>query len=86
MPKKTSSTTTSKVKSVQVSLEVKVERSRGFHAFFVPLARGMPPAPPSSPVFGQSSNFGEPADMHHKSPSEERWVEDVGQHRMDVDA
>lgn len=85
MSKKVSSTTTNKVKSVQVSLEVKVERSRGFHAFFVPLARSLPPAPPSSPVFGQSSNTEQRDDEQPGSKScEQHWVEDV--HRMDIDA
>lgn len=82
------SSTTGKHKSVQVSLEVKVERSRGFHAFFVPLARSMPPAPPSSPVFGQSANVlqVQQEDGHGQQDAgkrgEERWVEDVV---MDVD-
>ena len=48
--KKPSSSTIAKQKSVQLSLELKVERAKGFHAFFVPLARTLPPAPPSSPV------------------------------------
>ena len=48
--KKPSTSTPTKHKSVQLSLEVKVERAKGFHAFFVPLARSLPPAPPSSPV------------------------------------
>lgn len=89
MVKKMSSTT-GKHKSVQVSLEVKVERSRGFHAFFVPLARAMPPAPPSSPVFGQSSNTPSQSDDDagwsaegSKASCEERWVENV--QRMDLD-
>ncbi|CAK9780818.1 hypothetical protein CC85DRAFT_285958 [Cutaneotrichosporon oleaginosum] len=76
------SSTTGKHKNVQVSLEVKVERSRGFHAFFVPLARNMPPAPPSSPVFGQSANEQQGAYEPPKV-GEERWVEDV--QRMDLD-
>ncbi|BEI83051.1 hypothetical protein CcaverHIS002_0309190 [Cutaneotrichosporon cavernicola] len=76
------SSTTGKHKNVQVALEVKVERSRGFHAFFVPLARSMPPAPPSSPVFGQSSNEQQGAYERPKV-CEERWVEDV--QRMDLD-
>ncbi|CAD6567521.1 MAG: hypothetical protein TREMPRED_003686 [Tremellales sp. Tagirdzhanova-0007] len=48
--KKPSPSTPTKQKSVQLSLELKVERSRGFYPFFVPLARSMPPAPPSSPT------------------------------------
>lgn len=76
------SSTTGKHKNVQVALEVKVERSRGFHAFFVPLARSMPPAPPSSPVFGQSTN--EQQDTYERpKATEERWVEDI--QRMDLD-
>lgn len=50
MAKKANSSTTTKQRSVQASLEAKVEKSRGWNAFFVPLARGMPGAPPSSPV------------------------------------
>ncbi|KAL7423058.1 hypothetical protein Q5752_002357 [Cryptotrichosporon argae] len=49
MPKKASSSVT-KARAVQCALEVKVEKAKGFHAFFVPLARAVPPAPPSSPV------------------------------------
>lgn len=88
MPKKMSSTT-GKHKSVQVALEVKVERSRGFHAFFVPLARSMPPAPPSSPVFGQSANAAAEQDgsawSSQSKSCEERWVEDVNVQQMDLD-
>lgn len=90
MPKKMSSTT-GKHKSVQVSLEVKVERSKGFHAFFVPLARSMPPAPPSSPVLAHSEGKDFPEwslDGSIERKGEERWVEDIEQppqQRMDLD-
>lgn len=56
--KKPCASTPHKQKSVQMSLEVKVERAKGFHAFFVPLARSMPPAPPSSPVLRAQSGCG----------------------------
>ncbi|WOO77433.1 uncharacterized protein LOC62_01G001011 [Vanrija pseudolonga] len=94
MPKKMSSTS-GKQQRVQLSIEVKVERSRcGFHSLFVPLGRAPPPAPPTSPVFGQSSNHNnhalkpDPAWPHDtKSTCQESWVEDVGvgQHSMEVD-
>ncbi|WVQ83204.1 hypothetical protein IAT38_005343 [Cryptococcus sp. DSM 104549] len=49
--KKPSASTGNKHRSVQMSLEVKVEKAKGFHAFFVPLCKGgVPPAPPCSPV------------------------------------
>ncbi|WVR06428.1 hypothetical protein IAU60_003459 [Kwoniella sp. DSM 27419] len=48
--KKPSASTSNKQRNVQMSLEVKVEKARGFHAFFVPLCKNLPPAPPSSPV------------------------------------
>ncbi|WVN85109.1 uncharacterized protein L203_100251 [Cryptococcus depauperatus CBS 7841] len=47
--KKASSTI--KHKNVQMSLDVKVEKAGGFHAFFVPLCKGgVPRPPPSSPT------------------------------------
>lgn len=89
MPKKGSSST-GKHKSVQVSLEVKVERSKGFHAFFVPLARSLPPAPPSSPVLASTEGkaFAEWSLDGDNRKGEERWVEDIEQpqqQRMDLD-
>jgi hypothetical protein len=50
MAKKSCGSNPGKQRNVQASLEAKVERAKGFHAFFVPLARTLPPAPPSSPV------------------------------------
>ncbi|WVQ73111.1 hypothetical protein IAR50_002675 [Cryptococcus sp. DSM 104548] len=50
---KKSSSTSGKHRNVQMSLEVKVEKAKGFQAFFVPLCKGgVPPAPPCSPVLG----------------------------------
>ena len=50
VPKKPSPSTQAKQKSVQHSLELTVERCKGFHPAFVPLARSTPSAPPSSPL------------------------------------
>jgi hypothetical protein len=66
--KKPTSSSNQKTKSVQKSLEVKVERAKGFHAFFVPLARSMPPAPPSSPVLRPRDSG---LDNIDRGPSEE---------------
>lgn len=63
-----------------------MERAKGFHAFFVPLGRSLPPAPPSSPVmapsqgpdyFGTSWDLGSHPLGQKKVSTEERWVEDV---------
>jgi hypothetical protein len=72
---------------VQDRLEVKVERAKGFHAFFVPLARALPPAPPTSPVLGQRAPSISGANAggedyfqgwdKHKGGRREQWVEDV---------
>jgi hypothetical protein len=77
---------------VQASLEAKVERAKGFHAFFVPLARSIPPPPPSSPVLqpaearggsGQGSRVGKIFfDQWEKKG--EQWVEDIDV--MDLDS
>lgn len=85
--KKVSTSTASKHKNVQDRLEVKVERAKGFHAFFVPLARTLPPAPPSSPVLGQRAPPATAANAggedyfegwdKHKVGRREQWVEDV---------
>ncbi|KAK8858631.1 hypothetical protein IAR55_002860 [Kwoniella newhampshirensis] len=53
--KKPSGSTSTKQKNVQMSLEVKVEKAKGFHAFFVPLCKTLPPAPPCSPVHSHGS-------------------------------
>ncbi|OCF37218.1 hypothetical protein I316_01125 [Kwoniella heveanensis BCC8398] len=53
--KKPSGSTSHKQRNVQMSLEVKVEKAKGFHAFFVPLCKGLPPAPPCSPVHSHGS-------------------------------
>lgn len=94
--------TTGKQRTVQVALEVKVEKAKGFHAFFVPLARALPPAPPSSPVLGQrapppsTALGGEPAggddyfagwDKQKTVGRREEWVEDVsGEESMEIDS
>jgi hypothetical protein len=51
-----------------------VEKSKGFHAFFVPLGRGVPAAPPSSPVLGPcTTQQGETGGKDYF----EGWIEDV---------
>lgn len=92
--KLSSSTNPQKHKTVQMSLEVKVEKAKGFReAFFVPLARNLPPAPPSSPVLGHSTiqrtvspmntsqhasdHFGSSWDNQQKAQCREHWVEHV---------
>ncbi|WWC70720.1 uncharacterized protein I206_104671 [Kwoniella pini CBS 10737] len=52
--KKLIGSTNQKQKNVQMSLELKVEKAKGFHSFFVPLCKNLPPAPPCSPVNGQN--------------------------------
>jgi hypothetical protein len=95
-PKKISSST-SKHKNVQVDLKVKVERAGCFQAFFVPLARTLPPAPPSSPILGQrlppsqvveQDYFGGwDAQRQKKVGRREQWVEDVsGEESMEIDS
>ncbi|WWC62510.1 uncharacterized protein I303_105106 [Kwoniella dejecticola CBS 10117] len=56
--KKSSGSTNQKQKNVQMSLELKVEKAKGFHAFFVPLCKNLPPAPPCSPVNGHGHGHG----------------------------
>ncbi|WRT67819.1 uncharacterized protein IL334_004793 [Kwoniella shivajii] len=56
--KKPSGSTSQKQKNVQMSLEVKVEKAKGFHAFFVPLCKNLPPAPPCSPVGSHGNGNG----------------------------
>ena len=89
-PTKKMSSSNSKHKTVQVSLEVKVERAKGFQAFFVPLARNLPPAPPSSPVLAHR----EPGENYFsgwdkdKNRQNDQWVEDItgdASGAMDVD-
>jgi hypothetical protein len=77
--KKPSCSTRDKRNDVQQNLEAKVEKSKGFHAFFVPLGRSLPPAPPSSPVLGASTNIqsGAGGEQVGKDYFED-WVEDVG--------
>jgi len=82
---------------VQVDLKVKVELAGCFQAFFVPLGRTLPPAPPSSPVLGQrapqsgtvaeSDNFGGWDGQKKKVGRREQWVEDVsGEESMEIDS
>lgn len=83
-----------------MSLEVKVEKAKGFHSFFVPHCKGgVPPAPPCSPVLGQG-NLRERRDMDeeseaistdyfgtwskHTEKESEQWVENV-EEGMEVD-
>lgn len=80
--KKPSCSTRDKRHEVQHNLETKVEKSKGFHAFFVPLGRSLPPAPPSSPVLGASTTHqqtggGAGGEGVGKDYFED-WVEDVG--------
>ena len=53
-----------------------MEKSKGFHAFFVPLGRGVPAAPPSSPVLAPQDGHGHGQGMGRKDYFED-WVEDV---------
>jgi hypothetical protein len=81
--KKPSCSTRDKRNDVQQNLEAKVEKSKGFHAFFVPLGRSLPPAPPSSPVLGASTNIqtGGVRGAEQVGIGKdyfEDWVEDVG--------
>lgn len=63
MPIKKSRSEQAKQRAVQASLENKVSLSRGF-AFFVPLGKSLPPAPPSSPVLsGRSAPCGGLLDL-----------------------
>jgi len=82
---------------VQVDLKVKVERAGCFQAFFVPLARTLPPAPPSSPVLGQRAPvvetiaegdyFGGWDERKKTVGRREQWVEDVsGEESMEIDS
>ncbi|ODN81637.1 hypothetical protein L202_02041 [Cryptococcus amylolentus CBS 6039] len=95
---KKSSSSTGKHRNVQMSLEVKVEKAKGFQAFFVPLCKGgVPPAPPCSPVLGhretqrgvseETESAGSPdyfgAWTRDGGKEREEWVEDV--EGMDVD-
>ena len=67
---------------------MKVEKAKGFHAFFVPLGKSLPPAPPSSPVLGStiplhqqqqtSSRDGNGNTNVFGKDYFEDWVEDVG--------
>jgi hypothetical protein len=59
---KSSSQCKTKAQKVQINLELKVEKAKGFAAFFsvpVPSGRSVPRAPPSSPVLGATNH-------HHK--------------------
>ncbi|UOH80813.1 hypothetical protein LQV05_003472 [Cryptococcus neoformans] len=99
-PLKKSSSTNGKHRNVQMSLEVKVEKAKGFHAFFVPHCKGgVPPAPPCSPVLGHGS-LKERRDMDgeneatsidyfgtwskHSEKESEQWVENI-EEGMEVD-
>ncbi|WWC88713.1 uncharacterized protein L201_003626 [Kwoniella dendrophila CBS 6074] len=87
--KKSSGSTTQKQKNVQMSLELKVEKAKGFHAFFVPLCKNLPPAPPCSPVnnhgtHGQTQTINQNTNSidyfggcWNKSKSNDQWVEDI---------
>lgn len=76
-----------------------MERAKGFHAFFVPLARAQPPAPPSSPVLGQRAlphqmgalaggdDYFNGWETKQKVGRREQWVENVsGDESMEVDS
>ncbi|WVW84631.1 hypothetical protein I302_106665 [Kwoniella bestiolae CBS 10118] len=89
--KKSSGSTNQKQKNVQMSLELKVEKAKGFHAFFVPLCKNLPPPPPCSPVNGhsplspqhnqtqgQGQMNGDYFGQWNKARSHDTWVEDVG--------
>jgi hypothetical protein len=73
LTKKNSVSTRDKRHDVQSNLEAKVEKSKGFHAFFVPLGRGVPAAPPSSPVLAPQDGHGQVGGKDYF----EDWVEDV---------
>ncbi|ORY24283.1 hypothetical protein BCR39DRAFT_325346 [Naematelia encephala] len=90
--KKLSASTNTKHKAVQLALEQKVDKAKGFHAFFVPLARPIPNAPPSSPVLhpqcttttttnmmGQKEKdyFGKWHEHVTGPKGSQQWVEDV---------
>lgn len=60
---------------------MKVEKAKGFHAFFVPLGKGVPAAPPSSPVLGARNPTSGLADGQGNGLGKdyfEDWVEDIG--------
>ena len=59
---------------------MKVEKAKGFHAFFVPLGKGVPAAPPSSPVLGARNPSSEANGNGAGIGKDyfEDWVEDVG--------
>lgn len=76
--KKPSCSTRDKRADVQLNLEMKVEKAKGFHAFFVPLGKSLPPAPPSSPVLGSTHPPRQAADGSGRKDYFEDWVEDVG--------
>ena len=78
-PAKKSCSTLSSQRTVQSHLEHTSQRLGGWQPFWVPLARGVPPPPPSSPV---SSHMGDyfPAGWREARvgpKSEDEWVEDV---------
>lgn len=72
--KKPSCSTRDKSREVQSSLEKQVEKAKGFQAFFVPLGKGLPAAPPSSPVLGAR---GHTHEAQGGKDYFEDWVEDV---------
>lgn len=74
--KKPSCSTRDKSRDVQSSLEKQVEKAKGFHAFFVPLGKGLPAAPPSSPVLGAHGR-GAGHEVTAGKDYFEDWVEDV---------
>lgn len=80
--KKPSCSTRDKRTDVQQNLEAKVEKAKGFHAFFVPLGKSLPPAPPCSPVLGatnpQHGRGGQSQQDGMGKDYFEDWVEDVG--------
>ncbi|KAK6908236.1 hypothetical protein I203_102237 [Kwoniella mangroviensis CBS 8507] len=87
--KKSSGSTNQKQKNVQMSLELKVEKAKGFHAFFVPLCKNLPPPPPCSPVNGHPPQTqtqtqtqtqlqtGDYFGQWNKAKSHDQWVEDI---------
>jgi hypothetical protein len=74
--KKPSHSTRDKSRDVQSSLEKQVEKAKGFHAFFVPLGKNLPPAPPSSPVLGGHGQGRQEVVVGRKDYFED-WVEDI---------
>lgn len=76
--KKPSCSTRDKRADVQSNLEMKVEKAKGFHAFFVPLGKSLPPAPPSSPVLGGAQHTHQADRAAGTKDYFEDWVEDVG--------